>query len=135
MNEKAKGTFDVKMTPQTWSENSSDHTLARFMLSKQYQGDLEATAEGQMLSAGDGSKGSSGVYVAVEKVTGKLGGRSGSFVLYHTGVMNRGVPDLCIKVAPGSGTGELTGLSGDLKIVMADGKHSYEFTYSLVTVQ
>jgi hypothetical protein len=135
MNEKAKGTFEVKMTPQTWSENSVDHTLARFLLSKQYQGDLEGTAEGQMLSAGDGSKGSSGVYVAVEKVTGKLGGRSGSFVFYHTGVMNKGVPDLSIKVAPGSGTGELTGLAGDFKIIMADGKHSYEFTYTLITVQ
>jgi hypothetical protein len=88
-----------------------------------------------MLSAGDGSKGSSGVYVAVEKVTGKLNGRSGSFVLYHTGVMHKGVPELSIQVSPDSGTGELAGLAGDLKIIMVDGKHSYEFTYSLITVQ
>jgi Protein of unknown function (DUF3224) len=135
MTTNAKGSFDVKMTPQTWSESGVDHTLGRFMLDKQYHGDLEATSQGQMLSAGTGEKGSSGVYVAIEKVTGSLNGRKGSFVLYHTGIMNRGVPELSIKVVPDSGTGEFTGLAGSMTIAILDGKHSYEFAYSLVTVQ
>lgn len=135
MTTKAHGSFTVKMTPQTWSESSVDHTLARFLLDKQYQGDLEATAEGQMLSAGSGQKGSSGVYVAIERVTGKLQGRTGSFILHHTGLMTRGTPELSIKVVPDSGTGELTGIAGDLTILIADGKHSYDFTYTLATVQ
>jgi hypothetical protein len=135
MNTTAKGPFEVTMSPQPWSESGTDHTLGRFMLSKQYHGDLEATAEGQMLSAGDGSKGSSGVYVAIERVIGILQGRKGSFILHHTGLMTKGEADLQIKVVPDSGTDELTGLAGDMKIIMADGKHNYEFIYSLVTVQ
>ena len=135
MTTTAKGAFTVKMSPQAWSEGSVDHSLGRFLLDKQYQGDLEATSQGQMLSAGSGAQGSSGAYVAIEKVTGTLQGRKGSFVLYHTGIMNRGVPDLTITVAPDSGTGDLTGVSGDLTIQIADGKHSYEFAYSLATTQ
>lgn len=134
----AKGSFTVKMTPHPWheangGESAVDHSLGRFTLDKQYQGDLEATGDGQMLSAGSPS--TSAVYVAIEKVTGSLQGRKGSFVLYHTGIMNRGVPELTITVAPDSGTGDLTGLGGSVTIQIADGKHSYEFAYSLATVQ
>ncbi len=135
MKAMASGDFSVKMTPQSWSENSVDHTMGRFLIDKQYHGDLEATAEGQMLSAGDGKPGSSGVYVAIERVTGSLQGRKGSFVLYHTGVMSRGVPTLNINVVPDSGTGDLNGISGSLTIKIAEGKHSYEFAYTLATVQ
>jgi hypothetical protein len=131
----AKGGFDVKMTPLTWSESSVDHTLARFSLDKQYHGDLEATAEGQMMSSGSGAPGSSAVYVALEKVTGSLHGRKGSFVLYHVGIMRKGVPELNITVAPDSGTDELTGLAGTLTIDRTGGKHSYEMSYTLVTMQ
>src|SRR5271155_1470999 len=135
MEQHAKGDFDVKMAPQAWSESSSNHGLGRFMLDKQYHGDLEATSEGQMLASGDGKPGSSAVYVAIEKVTGKLQGREGSFVLYHIGIMNRGVPQLTITVAPDSGTGELQGLAGAVTIEIAAGKHSYDFAYTLATVQ
>jgi len=135
MATQSTGTFTVKMTPQTWSENSVDHSLGRFMIDKQYHGDLEATGEGQMLAAGDGKPGSSGVYVAIERVTGSLHGRKGSFVLYHTGIMNKGLPTLTVAVAPDSGTGELTGLGGTMNIIIADGKHSYEFAYTLATIQ
>lgn len=127
----ATGEFTVKMTPQSWAENTSAHGLGRFLIDKQYHGDLEATAQGQMLSAGDGKPGSSGVYVAIERVTGTLSGRKGSFVLYHTGVMAKGVPAMTILVSPDSGTDELAGLSGSLTIKIADGKHSYDFSYSL----
>jgi hypothetical protein len=135
MATQSTGTFTVKMTPQTWSENSVDHSLGRFLIDKQYHGDLEATGEGQMLAAGDGKPGSSGVYVAIERVTGSLHGRKGSFVLYHTGIMNKGLPTLTIAVAPDSGAGELTGLGGTMNIIIADGKHSYEFAYTLATIQ
>jgi hypothetical protein len=135
MEQQAKGGFDVKMTPQSWSDSSASHGLGRFMLDKQYHGDLEATGEGQMLTAGEGKPGSSGVYVAIEKVTGKLQGRDGSFVLYHVGIMNRGVPELKISVVPDSGTGELQGLAGAVTIEIANGKHSYDFAYTITTVQ
>lgn len=135
MTTNATGTFTVKMTPQTWSESSVDHTLGRFLLDKQYHGDLEATGDGQMLSAGDGKPGSSGVYVAIERVTGSLHGRKGSFILVHNGIMNRGVPSLAISVSPDSGSGELTGIGGTMNIIIADGKHSYEFAYTLATIQ
>jgi hypothetical protein len=131
----AKGPFTVKMSPQAWSEGSVDHSLGRFLLDKQYQGDLEATSQGQMLSAGSGAQGSSGAYVAIEKVAGTLQSRKGSFVLYHVGIMNGGVPDLKISVVPGSATDDLHGLAGDMTIQIADGKHSYEFAYTLATIQ
>jgi len=130
----AKGTFEVKMSPQTWSESSEDATLARFRLDKQYHGDLEAASQGQMLSAGTSEKGSAG-YVAIEKVTGTLQVRNGTFVLQHNGTMNRGNPQLTIAVVPDSGAGELTGLGGSMTIEINEGKHSYEFCYTLATIQ
>jgi hypothetical protein len=130
----AEGSFEVKMTPQTWSEPPVDETLGRFLLDKQYHGDLEATSQGQMLSGGDIGKGSAG-YVAIAKVTGTLQGRTGSFILQHNGVMNRGVPQLTITIVPDSGCGELTGVAGKMTIQIADGKHSYELAYTLATIQ
>lgn len=135
MTTSAKGAFTVKMNPQPWSEGSVDHSLGRFLLDKQYQGDLEATSQGQMLSAGSGAQGSSGAYVALEKVTGTLQGRKGSFILYHVGVMTGGMPDLKINVVPGSATDDLHGLAGTMTIQIADGKHSYDFSYTLATIQ
>jgi len=125
----ASGTFDVKLTPQTDDKNA-DPALSRMTFDKQYHGDLEGTSKGQMLAAGDAK--TSGVYVAIEKFSGTLKGRSGTFILHHTGLMNRGVPQLSITVAPDSGTGQLAGLTGKLMInIAADGKHSYDFEYTL----
>ncbi len=104
--------------------------LARMSIDKQFVGDLAATSKGEMLSAGTSVKGSAG-YVAIERVVGTLGGRRGSFVLQHNGVMTRGAPQLTITVVPDSGTGALAGLSGTMAIIIADGKHSYELDYSL----
>jgi len=104
--------------------------LGRMSLDKQYHGDLEAAAKGEMLSAMSATEGS-GVYVAIERVTGKLHGRSGSFLLYHTGTMARGAQQLNIAVAPDSGTGELAGLAGKMTIVIEGKKHSYVFEYTL----
>jgi hypothetical protein len=127
----ASGPFDVKLTPQQAQDGAGGPTLGRFVLSKRFHGDLEATSEGQMLTAGTDVEGSAG-YVAIERVSGTLNGRRGSFSLQHTGVMNRGVPQLTITVVPDSGTDELTGLAGTMTIDIApDGKHSYSFDYKL----
>jgi len=100
-------------------------------LDKQWHGGLEGMSQGEMLSSGSGAKGSSGAYVALEQFTGTLAGRSGSFVFQQMGTMTRGVPNLTITVVPDSGSGQLAGIAGTLTIVIADGKHSYDFEYTL----
>jgi hypothetical protein len=127
----ATGSFEVKMSPQT----ASEPFMGSYLLDKQYHGDLEATAKGQMISAGSGGKGTSGAYMALEQVTGTLQGHTGSFVLVHRGIMNRGVPELLITIVPDSGTGELVGIAGKMEIKIADGKHSYSLEYTLTSTQ
>jgi hypothetical protein len=123
------GPFDVKVTPQ--DDKSEDPLLNRMTLDKHYHGDLEGTGKGQMLTAGTSVKGS-GAYVAIEKVTGTLKGRTGTFILQHSGTMTQNTPQLTITVVPDSGTGQLAGLSGKMTIIIApDGKHSYDFEYAL----
>jgi hypothetical protein len=127
----AAGSFDVKVTP--FADKSDDPSLGRMAIDKQYHGDLEATAKGEMLTAGSPQKGAAG-YVAMEKVTGTLNGKSGSFVLQHSATMSRSGNQLTITVVPESGTGQLEGVAGKLNITIApDGKHSYEFEYTLPT--
>jgi len=125
----ATGPFEVKLTPQPGGEQTEGATLARMSIDKQFHGELEATSKGEMLSAGSSVKGSAG-YVAIEKVSGTLGGRKGTFVLQHSATMTRGVPQLSITVVPDSGSGELAGIAGRMNIVIAEGKHSYEFEYT-----
>jgi len=81
----ASGTFEVKLTPQA-GEDGADAGLGRMTIDKQFHGDLEGTSKGFMLSSATIVKGSGG-YVAMERVTGKLKDRSGSFVLQHSGTM------------------------------------------------
>jgi uncharacterized protein DUF3224 len=126
----AAGTFEVKLIPQAPDGKFEDPTLGRMTIEKQIHGDLEATSKGTMLTAGTDVKGSAG-YVAIERVTGTLHGRTGTFVLQHTGTMNRGTYQLSITVVPDSGTGQLLGLTGKFNITIADGKHSYDFEYTL----
>lgn len=127
---RAAGTFEVKLAPLDAYNKTEGANAGRMSLDKVFKGDLEATGKGEMLTAGTDVKGSA-AYVAIERVTGTLQGRSGSFALHHTGVMNRGTPSLSIAVVPDSGTGQLAGISGKLNIIIAGGKHSYEFDYSL----
>lgn len=124
----ANGTFEVKLTPQTTDDK--DAPVGRMSIDKQFQGDMEGTSKGEMLTGMTSVKGSAG-YVAMEKVAGTLKGRHGTFLLQHTGTMDRGVPQLSVTVVPDSGTDELVGLSGKLTIRIADGKHYYEFEYTL----
>jgi hypothetical protein len=127
MATQARGTFEVKMTPQT---SDAGATVGRFSLDKQFHGDLEGTSKGEMLAVGTAVNGSAG-YVAMEQVTGTLSGRNGAFALQHTGTMSRGAPELSVTVVPDSGTGELSGLSGKMMINIVDGKHLYEFDYEI----
>jgi hypothetical protein len=130
MTRHAEGTFEVKTTPLAPDEAIAGTTIGRFSLTKQFHGDLEAIATGEMLAAGDPAKGNAG-YVAIEQVTGTLHGRTGSFALQHIGKMEAGSYKLIVDVVPGSGKGELAGISGTLAITVAAGKHSYIFEYTL----
>lgn len=130
MTTRAAGAFDVKMIPQAGGDAPEDKAIGRLLLDKRFHGSLEATSKGQMLAAMTAVKGSAG-YVAMELVTGKLDGRAGAFVLQHSGTMNRGEQSLTLGVVPDSGTGELVGLAGSMRIIISEGKHSYEFDYSL----
>lgn len=127
---KASGAFEVKLLPVGEAEKGEGSTLARMTIDKQFHGELEATSKGQMLTAMTETKGSAG-YVAIERVTGNLAGKKGSFVLQHNATMDRGTPMLNIIVVPDSGTGDLTGLTGTMKINVAGGKHSYEFDWAI----
>ena len=129
---RAKGEFDVKLNPlSAYAPDSPDGPpLGRMSIDKRFRGDLEGTSVGEMLTAGSAEKGSA-AYVAVERVTGTLHGKKGSFALHHRGVMSKGEGELIVAVAPGSGTGELDGLVGEMAIIVGGGKHSYELEYTL----
>jgi hypothetical protein len=126
---RASGPFEVKITPQA-TAHAGESSLGRMSIDKQFHGDLEGISAGEMLTAGTQVAGSAG-YVAIERVTGTLGGRRGSFSLQHSGTMTRGSPRLTVTVVPDSGTEELTGLTGSMTIDISAGKHSYEFNYSV----
>jgi len=130
MTTHASGTFEVKLNPLPAYNTSADAKLGRMSIDKQFHGGLEGTSQGEMLSAMTDVRGSAG-YVAIERVDGTLNGRRGSFVLQHNATMSRGEPYLNIIVVPDSGSGELAGLSGSMKIIITDGRHSYEFDYTL----
>jgi hypothetical protein len=132
MSQRAAGPFEVKVTPQKPdTQIARAANLGRFTIDKRYHGELEATAKGEMLAAQTDVKGSAG-YVALERVTGTLAGRSGSFILQHSATMSRGTPQLSISVVPDSAIGQLKGLTGTMHItIAADGAHSYQFDFRL----
>lgn len=130
VSHRASGPFDVKLIPQIPEQAVADSGVNRFLSDKQFHGDLEATSKGQMLGYGDPAKGSA-VYVAIEHVSGTLGGRTGTFALQHAGTITRQGQQLSITVVPDSGTGQLAGLAGSMSIQIDKGKHSYTFDYTL----
>jgi hypothetical protein len=130
MKMQATGTFDVKVLPLPADDSVDTGGFGRLSIDKQFSGALKGTSKGQMVAGMTAVEGS-GAYVALERVTGTLNGRTGTFVLQHNGVMSRGAQEMRITVVPDSGTGELTGLTGAMKIIIAGGKHSYEFEYSI----
>ena len=135
MTQHASGPFDVKVTPLKPDNPDPEKAgFGRMSLDKQFHGDLQASSKGEMLAAVTDTQGSAG-YVALERVSGTLHGRHGSFVLQHSGTMDRGAPTLSVSVVPDSGGGELAGLTGTMQIVIADGRHSYAFDYTLREAQ
>ena len=123
----AAGTFDVKLVPQT----DADSAVGRMTIDKLFHGDIEGTSKGMMLASMSPLHPNSGAYVALEKVTGTLHGKKGSFALHHVGLMDRGAQSLTVMVVPDSGTDDLLGITGTLKIIIDGKKHSYEFDYTL----
>jgi hypothetical protein len=130
MSTHVSGTFEVTVTPEPPYDTAPGATLGRMVIIKQFHGELDASSRVEMLSARSAVQGSAG-YVAIERVNGKLQGRSGSFVLQHSGSMNRGKASLTITVVPDSGTEELTGLAGTMTIDIVESKHFYGFDYTL----
>ena len=125
----AKGPFDVKVAPLTAEDLANNPDLGRMSIDKQYHGDLEATSKGEMLTAKTEVKDSAG-YVAIEQVSGTLT-VTATFILQHMGTMNRGALQLAITVVPDSGTGQLKGIAGTMNIIISEGKHTYDFEYTL----
>jgi hypothetical protein len=126
----ASGSFEVKLAALDPADEANGVTLGRMSLDKQFQGDLQGSGKGQMLSALSAVAGS-GAYVAIERVSGALKGRRGSFVLQHSGSMADGQQHMTITVVPDSGSDELTGLSGTFNIRIVEGQHYYDFDYQL----
>jgi hypothetical protein len=127
MTHHARGTFTVNVQPLTPPPAEG---LSRFSINKQIHGDLEATTKGEMFSGGDPKQGAAG-YVAIEVVTGTLNGKHGGFALEHLGTMDQNGPKMSVVIVPGSGTGDLKGISGSLDIQIANGQHSYDLEYTL----
>lgn len=130
MTQHATGQFEVRTSPLETAFKFDDNAIARMSLDKQFHGDLEATSKGEMLASGNPTKGAGG-YVAMERVSGSLHGRNGTFVLQHEGTMSKDSYHMQVSVVPDSGTDQLAGLSGSMTIIIKDGKHSYDLTYTL----
>jgi len=126
----ASGTFEVTVTPEGEPQTTPGASLGAMSIDKTYSGDLVGQGVGRMLSAMTDVKGSAG-YVAIERVSGTLHGRTGSFVLQHSGSMSRGAQHLVITIVPDSGTGELAGITGTKMIRIEEGKHYYDLDYEL----
>ena len=126
----ARGIFEVKVVPLPADEGTDTGGFGRLSIDKTFSGDLAATSKGQMVGAFTAVEGSAG-YVALERVTGTLNGRKGSFILQHSGSMSKGTQTIIVTVVPDSGTEELTGLAGTMQIIIEGKKHSYVLDYSL----
>ena len=128
---RATGTFEVKLAPAGNDSTPEGPNLGRMSIDKTFKGDFEGVGKGEMITAAGTAVKESAAYSAVERLTGTLHGKKGSFALQHTGIMDRGKPSLTITVVPDSGTGALAGLAGKMDIIIAGGKHSYVFDYAM----
>lgn len=125
----ASGRFEVKIDPPVaLSSPAGGALLFKRSMSKQYSGDMTGGAVGEMQFAGQPQVGAA-AYTALESFVGELQGRRGSFALAHLGLMSGGKQDLRIAIAPGSGLGELAGISGELSLRIEAGVHFYELSY------
>ena len=134
MTQQAKGEFEVRHTPQAPLDMGDAAAARHSRFDKRFHGALDAASVVHMLAVGTDVQGSA-AYVAIERVSGSLEGRSGTFFMQHNGIMDRGAPSLSLSVVPDSGTGELAGLSGRMAIDIIDGKHYYTFDYAFGDAQ
>ena len=130
MTQHASGKFDVNLKPAGGNDKSGRTETGRMLIDKQYHGPFVATGKGEMLTAVTETKGSA-AYVAIERVTGTLNGKQGSFVVQHAGTMNGGKQRLSIEIVPDSGTEALSGIAGTMNIKIVDRQHYYEIDYTL----
>lgn len=128
-DQRATGSFTVTMTPET-AHDSDGLSRARLLVEKVFSGALQGRSSGTMLSGTTPEKGSA-AYVLIERVEGVLDGRGGSFALAHLGLMDRGAPSLRIAIIPGSGTGSLSGIRGEMTLDVGGGRHDYALTYNI----
>ena len=124
----ARGPLDVNIEAEPPFLEQDGLKLNHNVVRKEFSGDMVGTSEAQMIAAYTGTPGSAG-YVAIEHFTGSVGGKSGSFVLQHSGVMNKGDAQLTVTIVPDSGAGEMAGISGTLEIDNDEGQHSYVLDY------
>ncbi len=122
------GTFEVKILPPAGPPAEGD--FVRLSLDKTFAGSLSGTSRVEMMASGDGSNPSGG-YVALERFTGKLDGRAGSFIMQHSGIMSPGAMEIKVVITPGSGTQDLVGLSGNLEIRREGKQHHYTLHYEV----
>jgi len=128
MTKRARGSFEVKISPLP--PDPVDPGFGKLVFDKTFRGDVEGTSKGLMFGVGDPKDGEAG-YVALERFTGTVQGRRGSFVFQHSSWMSGGAMEMDIKIAPGSGTEELAGISGRMTIHISGSDHSYDFDYQL----
>ncbi|WP_022976404.1 DUF3224 domain-containing protein [Nevskia ramosa] len=126
----ASGAFDVTLAPLSLDQPGDDSARGRMRLDKRFHGGLDATGAGEMLT-GMGSVSGSAAYVAIERISGTLNGKTGSFIVVHRGLMTRGAPELAVTIVPDSGTGELAGISGAMNLIVGNGRHDYTIDYTL----
>ena len=128
----ALGTFEVQITPLPADEYADAATVGRMLIDKQFSGDITGTGKGQMLTGMGVVKGSA-AYSAIERVSGAVSGRSGTFLLQHTGIMHDGAQSLTITIVPDSGTDALAGIAGTFVLTIEDKVHRYDLSYTLPT--
>lgn len=130
MTQQVKGEFEVSRSIEPTCDMGDGAVVGHYRIDKRFHGDLDGGSVVHMLATGTDTPGSA-AYVAIERVSGVLQGRTGTFFLQHNGIMARGAPTLSLTVVPDSGTGELVGISGAMAIDITEGKHYYTFDYVL----
>jgi hypothetical protein len=126
MTQTITGRFDVTSWDEEVYDDADGVALAQTSSTKAFEGGIVGTSTVRILQAGapDGAA----AYVAVERVTGEVDGRKGTFVLTHRAVMSPAGGEMTIAVLPHSATGDLAGLTGEMTI---GAEHAYTFVYSL----
>ncbi len=122
------GSFDVKMNPEPPYHEANGVTLARATFDKTFHGPLSAKGSVQFLSV---RAGANAAYVALEHIEGTLDGRRGSFVALHKALASSTDRSLTVEIVPGTGAGDLSGITGSVEIDVVDGKHFYTLHFAL----